>query len=82
MTGLSMRWLGVIDRIGLSTGAWLPRSSVGASPEYATGDLFVAITDGPPLLEPHIVLDRHHALDAARDADGLVNVFLGIDKAA
>ena len=40
------------------------------------------MTDGLPSLEPHGILDGHHALDTARDADGLVNIFLRVDEAA
>jgi hypothetical protein len=35
-----------------------------------------------PSLEPHGILDGHHARDAARDLDRLVNIRLGIDEAA
>lgn len=37
---------------------------------------------GLRLFEPHVILDRGHALDAASDSDRLVNVFSGIDEAA
>lgn len=42
----------------------------------------MAITNGLPSFKPHVIFYGRYALDAARDADRFVNVFLGIDKAA
>lgn len=38
--------------------------------------------NGLSSLEPHVIFYGHHALDTARNADSLVNIFLRVDETA